>query len=75
MLDVFQNPVIVILYVIACISLAYHLMHGFHSAFRTIGVYNNRYLKMIRNFGMGFAVLISLTFAMMPISMYLGWVD
>ncbi len=74
MLIVFQNPLIVILYVLGCISLAYHLMHGFESSFRTIGVHNNRYLKMLRYLGRGFAIIISIAFAMMPISMYLGWV-
>lgn len=74
MLNVFQNPLIVILYVLGCISLAYHLMHGFESSFRTIGVHNNRYLKMLRFTGRGFAIVISIAFAMMPVSMYLGWV-
>ncbi|MEJ7739783.1 MAG: succinate dehydrogenase cytochrome b subunit [Chitinophagaceae bacterium] len=74
MQEVFQNPVIVIVYVLGCISLAYHLMHGFHSAFRTLGVHNNRYLKMLRSVGVGFSVIICLTFAMMPVSFYLGWV-
>jgi succinate dehydrogenase / fumarate reductase cytochrome b subunit len=74
MLNVFQNPLIVILYVLGCISLAYHLMHGFESAFRTVGVHNNRYLKMLRYTGRGFSIIISIAFAMMPISMYLGWV-
>lgn len=75
MLNVFQgNPLIVLLYVIGCISLAYHLMHGFESSFRTIGVHNNRYLMMLRYTGRTFAVVISLAFAMMPVSMYMGWV-
>ncbi|MEJ7827768.1 MAG: succinate dehydrogenase cytochrome b subunit [Segetibacter sp.] len=74
MLNVFQNPLIVILYVLGCVSLAYHLMHGFESSFRTIGVHNNRYLKMLRYTGRGFAIIISIAFAMMPVSMYLGWV-
>ncbi len=74
MLNVFQNPLIVILYVLGCVSLAYHLMHGFESSFRTIGVHNNRYLKMLRYTGRGFAIIISIAFAMMPISMYFGWV-
>lgn len=74
MLVVFQNPFIVVLYVLGCISLAYHLMHGFQSAFRTLGVHNNRYLVMLRSFGVGFSVIVCLAFAMMPISMYLGWV-
>jgi succinate dehydrogenase / fumarate reductase, cytochrome b subunit len=74
MINVFQNPVVVILYVLGCISLAYHLMHGFESAFRTIGVHNNRYLIMLRHTGRAFAIIVSLAFAMMPISIYLGWV-
>lgn len=74
MLLVFQEPLVVVLYVIGCISLAYHLMHGFESAFRTVGVYNNRYLMLLRYTGRGFAIIVCLAFAMMPISMYLGWV-
>jgi succinate dehydrogenase / fumarate reductase, cytochrome b subunit len=74
MLNVFQNPLIVLLYVVGCISLAYHLMHGFESAFRTIGLHNNRYLKILRFTGRGFAIVVSAAFAMMPVSMYLGWV-
>lgn len=74
MVKVFQQPIIVVLYVLGCISLAYHLMHGFESAFRTIGVHNNRYLMMLRYTGRGFAIIVCLAFAMMPISMYLGWI-
>lgn len=75
MLDVFKNPLVVLLYVIGCISLAYHLMHGFESAFRTLGVHNNRYLTILRYFGRGFSIVVSAAFAMMPVSMYLGWVS
>lgn len=74
MIAVFQNPVVVILYVLGCISLAYHLMHGFESAFRTIGVHNNRYLTLLRYVGRGFSIIVSLAFAMMPVSIYLGWI-
>ena len=74
MIEVFQSPVVVILYVAGCISLLYHLMHGFESAFRTIGVHNNRYLKMLRFTGRAFSIIVCLAFAMMPISMYFGWV-
>ena len=74
MINVFQNPLVVLLYVLGCISLAYHLMHGFESAFRTIGLHNNRYLKLLRYTGRGFAIIVSIAFAMMPISINLGWV-
>ena len=74
MIAVFQNPFIVALYILGCISLAWHLMHGFQSAFRTMGVYNNRYLVMIKNVGVWFSVLISIIFALMPVSMHFGWI-
>jgi succinate dehydrogenase / fumarate reductase cytochrome b subunit len=66
---------VVIVYVLGCISLGYHLAHGFQSAFRTIGVHNNRYIKMLKGLGYGFAIIVPLVFAMMPVSFYLGWVN
>lgn len=75
MVNVFQNPLVVILYVLGCISLLYHLLHGFQSAFRTLGVPNGKYIHLIKGIGFGFAVIVSLAFAMMPISMYLRWIS
>lgn len=70
----FEELWVVILYVLGCISLAYHLAHGFQSAFRTLGVHNKRYVAMLKALGYGFSIIVPLAFAMMPISMYLGWV-
>jgi succinate dehydrogenase / fumarate reductase cytochrome b subunit len=75
MLITFSQLWVVIIYVFACFSLCWHLVHGFQSAFRTIGVSNLRYLSLINTIGIGFSVIISLAFAMMPVSMYLGWVQ
>lgn len=74
MQDVFSHLWVVILYIVGCISLAYHLAHGFQSAFRTLGVYNKRYNAMITSIGYAFSIIVPLAFAMMPISFYLGWV-
>lgn len=74
MAEVFQNPVVVILYVVGCLSLMYHLLHGFKSAFRTLGVHNYRYFSLIKAVGYGFSIIVSLAFAMMPVSFYLGWI-
>lgn len=65
---------VVIVYVVACISLAYHLLHGFQSAFRTLGLSNSRYITLINAVGVGYSVIVPLIFALMPISMKLGWV-
>lgn len=73
MKETFQTEWIVILYVLGCISLAWHLLHGFQSAFRTIGVSNKRYLTLLNTAGIAFSVIVPLIFAMMPISFYLGW--
>jgi succinate dehydrogenase / fumarate reductase, cytochrome b subunit len=74
MVDVFQNPLIVVLYVVGCISLAYHLVHGFQSAFRTLGVHNHRYIRLIRSLSLGFAIIVPFVFAMMPVTIYFGLV-
>ena len=63
------------LYIIGCIALSYHLMHGFQSAFRSLGVHNQRYLSTLKCIGVGFAVIVPLVFAMMPLSFYFGWLN
>lgn len=74
MKDTFTSLWVVIVYLVGCLALAYHLMHGFQSAFRSLGVHNGRYLRLINGIGIGFAIIVPLAFAMMPVSMYLGWV-
>ena len=76
MIEVFYgHPVIVILYLIGCISLAWHLMHGFQSAFRTVGVHNKKYVAIAKGAGIAFSIIVPLLFALMPISIYFGWVN
>lgn len=74
MVDVFQNPLVVVLYVLGCISLAYHLLHGFQSAFRTLGVHNNRYISVVKGLGAAFSIIVPFVFALMPISIFAGWI-
>ena len=75
MVAVFQNGWIVALYIVGCISLGWHLLHGFQSAFRTLGLSNHKYIGLIKATGAGFSILVPLLFALMPISMYLGWIQ
>jgi succinate dehydrogenase / fumarate reductase, cytochrome b subunit len=74
MKEVFQHLWIVIVYVLGCISLAYHLLHGFQSAFQTLGINHPKYTPFINALGIGYSIIIPLIFALMPISMYLGWI-
>jgi succinate dehydrogenase / fumarate reductase cytochrome b subunit len=75
MYEVFQHGWVVILYLVGVAALGFHLLHGFHSAFRSIGVHNKKYLVMLKSLGYGFSIVVCLLFALMPVSMYLNWVS
>jgi succinate dehydrogenase / fumarate reductase cytochrome b subunit len=75
MFEVFQQPWVVILYLLGVVSLAFHLFHGFQSAFRSMGVHNKKYLIMLKSLGYGFTVVVCVLFALMPISMFFHWVN
>ena len=75
MQEEFSELWVVLLYVAGCISLGYHLAHGFQSAFRTIGVHNKRYNIILSCLGYGYAIIIPLAFIMMPISFYFHWLN
>lgn len=70
----FREWWVVIVYVLACISLAYHLLHGFQSAFRTFGLSNKRYIKLVNGIGVAYSIIVPLVFALMPLAMKLGWI-
>jgi succinate dehydrogenase / fumarate reductase cytochrome b subunit len=69
------NLFIVIIYVLGVISLAWHLVHGFQSAFQTLGINHKRYTPIIKAAGIGFSIIVPLIFALMPVAFYLGWVS
>lgn len=75
MIEVFENPWVVLIYVLGCISLAYHLLHGFWSAFHTLGIDHKTYTPIIKSIGTAFSIVIPLIFALMPIAMHLGWIS
>lgn len=72
---VFSELWVVIVYVLGCISLGYHLAHGFQSAFRSLGMHNRKYAKTLTAVGYVFSIVVSAAFAMMPVSIYLHWVQ
>jgi succinate dehydrogenase / fumarate reductase cytochrome b subunit len=74
MYEVFQEPWVVILYLVGVAALAFHLFHGFHSAFRSLGVHNKKYLSMLKVLGYAFTIIVCILFALMPLSMYFDWV-
>lgn len=63
---------VVVLYVLSMISLAYHLLHGFQSAFQSLGLNHKMYTPIIQKTGVAFSIIIPFIFALMPVLMYLG---
>lgn len=61
LVEKFHSPIRVGAYVIAFILLALHLLHGFQSAFQSMGM-NNKYTKCVKNFGKWYSILIPLLF-------------
>lgn len=68
--DFFKNPKIglwaTIGYVLAMFVLAFHLWHGFQSAFQSLGI-NNKFTPTIKFIGKAFAVIVPLLFAIIPL--------
>jgi len=68
----FQQPWIVIAYVIGVIALAFHLIHGFQSSFQSLGLNHKKYTQFIKGFGIVFSILLCAGFALIPIIHYLN---
>ncbi len=70
MREKFQDPVRVVTYSLLMVSLCYHLLHGFSSAFQTMGWNHSKYNGIIKSVGVWYAIIISVLFALMPIAVY-----
>ena len=63
----FASPAYSLFYVAAIILLAFHLRHGFQSAFQTLGIKHQRYARLIELVGVIFWLIIPIGFAYIPI--------
>lgn len=61
----------VVFYVLAMAVLAFHLMHGFASAFQSLGINHKKYNPIIKFVGTAFAIIVPLLFAIIPVFIYL----
>ncbi|WP_158859144.1 succinate dehydrogenase cytochrome b subunit [Lunatibacter salilacus] len=69
--EAFKNPFYAGFYVLSMVFLAFHLYHGFGSAFQTIGLNHKKYSPLIKKVGIGFAILVPALFALIPIVLYI----
>lgn len=68
----FTSTWYVVLYVVMMAVLAYHLLHGFSSAFQSLGLNHPRYTPIIKNVGVFFAVIVPIFFALIPVWMFIN---
>lgn len=66
---------VTLLYIVGVVALFWHLIHGFQSAFRTLGLTNHRYITLIQGLGWAFAIIVCAAFIMMPLSFYYEWIE
>ena len=62
MVHKFESPVRVGIYVLAFIFLALHLLHGFQSAFQSVGARHSKYTPLIVKLGKIYAIVIPIGF-------------
>lgn len=67
---VFQQWWYVLIYVLSMVALCYHLIHGIHSAVRTLGLYHPKFVRWFRAIGITYSIIISMGFALMPIYLF-----
>ena len=74
MKEEFSHAWVVVVYLLGVFSLAWHLLHGFYSAFQTLGLGTYRYKQLIKGLGVAFSIIVPLIFALMPLAFFMGWV-
>lgn len=70
--EAYAIPGVMIFYVISMIVLAFHLWHGFASAFQSLGLNHPKYNGIISGSGKLYAIIVPALFALIPIYMYLN---
>lgn len=70
--NVLSNPVFAIIYVLAFIALGYHLLHGFQSAFQTLGLNHKKYTPIIKAAGVTFSIVVPGLFAAIALAILFG---
>lgn len=70
MKEIFSSGTVVIIYLAGLVALFWHLIHGFQSAWQTLGINHKRYTPILKSIGWGYAIIICVTFALMPLLFY-----
>lgn len=69
---VFHEWYFVLIYLLGVFGLLYHLLHGFQSAFQSLGLNHKKHTPVIKKLGIWFSIIVCILFAAMPITMHLN---
>lgn len=69
--DTMSHGWVMAIYVLGCVALSAHLLHGWRSLCITLGV-TERYLQLIAPLGISFAIAVPLGLAAIPISFFIS---
>ncbi|MFQ6673370.1 MAG: succinate dehydrogenase cytochrome b subunit [Fidelibacterota bacterium] len=61
-----------LLYIVGSLLVGWHLFHGIHSAFLSLGVNHPRYSPLIEKLGFVFSFILGLGFASIPFFIWIG---
>jgi succinate dehydrogenase / fumarate reductase cytochrome b subunit len=70
LIEVFRQPVYVVLYTVCMVILGLHLRHGVSSAFQSLGLVPVAWTRTILRTGLALALLITAGFVVIPIWIY-----
>ncbi|MFN8260794.1 MAG: succinate dehydrogenase cytochrome b subunit [Chitinophagales bacterium] len=73
--EAMQNPIILIVYILGFVSLGFHLLHGFPSAFQSLGLNHKKYTPVIKAFGTAFSIVVPALFAIIALALHFGLVQ
>lgn len=68
----FRNVLVSLFYIVAVVFLGFHLKHGVHSMFQSLGIHGKKFTPMIQKVAAVFAVVIVISLISIPISIMLG---
>jgi len=68
--DKFKMLPFVIFYIAAFVFLGFHLVHGFQSAFKTLGMDNRRYTPVIQVLSIIYCIVVVAGYSIIPVLIY-----
>lgn len=68
----FTNPIRVVLYCVSFVFLSLHLLHGFQSAFQSVGFRHTKYTPFIKKLGNIYAIVVPTLFVFIALFHFLN---